>query len=95
MDQLNQIAIPINSELYWLERDAEQNVVNIKEVYCISVRSISLMMENVGRIIDNEFIDLRWTPITSLRRKNLYGLDLRASMVVTNNDTLIHLTDYR
>lgn len=52
-------------------------------------------MEYIGRIDDNEFIDYRWTPITSRRRKNLYGLALRASMVVTNNDTLSHLTDYR
>lgn len=29
------------------------------------------------------------------RRKNLNGLELRACMVVTSNDTLNHLTDYR
>lgn len=29
------------------------------------------------------------------RRRNLGGIELRASMVVTNNDSLNHLTDYR
>lgn len=32
---------------------------------------------------------------TISRRKNLNGIELRASMVVTNNDTLNHLDDYR
>lgn len=33
------------------------------------------------------------TPV--LRRRNLRGFQLRASMVILNNDSLSHLDDYR
>lgn len=94
MSTLADIPIPINSEFYWLVHDADQGIFNIVQVYCASA-STTLVMENVGRIVDNEFIDSRWTPIVSQRRKNLLGMHFKASMVVTNNETLNHLTDYR
>lgn len=39
--------------------------------------------------------DNRPSRILSRRRRNLHGHLLGVSMVVTNNDTLNHLTDYR
>lgn len=54
-----------------------------------------MIVENFGRIANGVFIDFRKTPITSRRRSNLFGLRLNASMVITDNDTLNHLTDYR
>lgn len=39
--------------------------------------------------------DMRKTAVTSRRRQNLKKALMKASMVVTNNDTLNHLTDYR
>lgn len=75
-------------------QDAEHLTVNVLQVYSAAATA-TLVTENVGRIVDNEFVDSRWTPIVSQRRKNLFGLNFRASMVVTNNETLNHLTDYR
>lgn len=94
IEKLNDVAISINSEFYWLNYSPDQKYFKILQVYRVSATA-SLAMEYIGRIEDSEFIDYRWTPITSRRRKNLYDLSLRASMVVTNNDTLSHLTDYR
>lgn len=45
--------------------------------------------------VNNTFEDLRKVKVTSLRRRNLLGAKLKASMVVTNNDTLSHLEDYQ
>lgn len=44
---------------------------------------------------NNSFTDLRSTKITSRRRQNLKRTNLKASMVITNNDTLNHLDDYQ
>lgn len=87
------ITIPINSEFYWLDYDVS-STFNIIQMYTASATA-TMIMENVGRIVDNEFIDFRSTRIVSERRKNLLGMHFKASMVVTNNDTLNHLTDYR
>lgn len=42
----------------------------------------------------NGLTDLRSTNVLSRRRKNLKGKVLTASIVLTNNDTINHLTDY-
>uniref|UniRef100_A0A182KER7 Ionotropic glutamate receptor C-terminal domain-containing protein n=1 Tax=Anopheles christyi TaxID=43041 RepID=A0A182KER7_9DIPT len=44
---------------------------------------------------DGKMIDLRTSKVTSVRRKNLHGHFLRASMVITNPETMNHLTDYQ
>lgn len=44
---------------------------------------------------NNSFQDLRLVKITSRRRQNLRLTNLKASMVITNNDTLNHLDDYQ
>lgn len=46
-----------------------------------------------GTYQDGQYIRNNQMNIVS-RRKNLSGLKLRASLVVTNNDTLNHLDDY-
>lgn len=45
--------------------------------------------------VDDTFQDLRQVRISSRRRKNLRQAKLKASMVVTNADTLNHLEDYQ
>lgn len=74
-----------------------QNMGNnflIQQMYRIDME-MPLIIENFGQISNGVFIDQRITPITSRRRSNLFGLRLNASMVITDNDTLNHLTDYR
>lgn len=53
-----------------------------------------LIVELFGALVNNEFRDERKSTAVS-RRKDLNGVRLRACMVVTNNDTLNHLDDYR
>lgn len=66
----------------------------IEQFYRVA-SSEPLITEQFGIILDDKLIDYRNQPITSQRRKNLFGLTLNASIVVTNNQTLNHLTDYR
>lgn len=57
----------------------------------------ALIKENYGKWSkeNNSFTDLRLVKITSRRRQNLRRTNLKASMVITNNDTLNHLDDYQ
>lgn len=74
-----------------------QNVADhllIQQIYRVDV-SMPLILEHFGNIENGQFTDGRRIQITSRRRQNLLGLHLKASMVVTNNDTLNHLSDYR
>lgn len=66
----------------------------IEQFYRVAT-SEPLITEQFGIIVNDELIDYRNQPITSQRRKNLFGLTLNASLVFTNNDTINHLTDYR
>lgn len=77
-----------------MKKDSEKNDFVIQQLYRVDMR-MSLIVEQFGRISNGEFVDYRDTPITSRRRHNLFGLKLKASMVITDNDTLDHLTDYR
>lgn len=64
--------------------------------YKPSPNSSSFIEENYGKWhkINDTFEDLRSVKVTSCRRRNLRGAELRASLVVTNNETLKHLDDY-
>lgn len=66
----------------------------IQQFYRIEM-AMPMIVENFGCISNGIFIDYRNISITSRRRSNLFGLHLNASMVITDNDTLNHLTDYR
>ena len=77
-----------------MRKEETENSFMIQQFYRIDM-SMPMIVENFGRILNGIFIDFRNTPITSRRRSNLFGLHLNASMVVTDNDTLNHLTDYR
>jgi glutamate receptor, ionotropic, invertebrate len=66
---------------------------------CVAVYRYSLTLplitETYGIFKQNAIIDQRSiSPVTSVRRRNLQKTHLRASMVITNNNTLNHLTDY-
>ncbi|XP_039441637.1 ionotropic receptor 75a-like [Culex pipiens pallens] len=52
-------------------------------------------VELFGSWIDGSFKDERNERVTSVRRLDLQGHTLQASMVVTNQETLQHLTDYK
>lgn len=41
------------------------------------------------------FIDLRSTPITARRRQDLAGTQLKGAMVILNEESLNHMSDYR
>lgn len=66
----------------------------VKQIYRTGLHE-PVLIEEAGRLVDGHFIDERTSYITSRRRQNLQATDLRASMVVTNNETLYHLTDYK
>lgn len=84
----------MESEIYHFTHDLSTAQFHIQQVYRTGLMT-PLIFEEIGFIVDDIFIDYRETAIVSRRRQNLFGLNLKASMVVTNNETLIHLTDYR
>lgn len=89
------ITILPKSEIFYITNSVASNNLIIQQVYKIGLET-SLMVEQFGEITgQGYFIDHRHTSITSRRRQNLLGLHLKACMVVTNNDTLNHLTDYQ
>lgn len=89
------LSILPKSEIYHMKmvQGTPDNMI-VQQIYRVDV-SKPLIVEPFGDIQNGKFIDYRSTSITSRRRQNLFGLHLKASMVVTNNDTLNHLTDYR
>lgn len=54
----------------------------------------SLIIELFGIWSNNELHNYLTTHVTSRRRQNLKGAFLKASMVVTDNNTLNHLEDF-
>lgn len=82
------------SEIFFISCEHESISYEIKEVYRTALDQ-PLLLVNVGKILNGTFNDDRTSSITSRRRQNLHGIKLNASMVVTNNDTLKHLTDYQ
>lgn len=54
-----------------------------------------IIFEPVASFSNGSLVDERISDSIVHRRKNLEGKVLRASMVVTNKDTLNHLHDYR
>lgn len=82
------------SEFFYMRKENTGNSFMIQQFYRIEM-AMPMIVENFGRITNGIFIDYRSTSITSRRRSNLFGLRLNASMVITDNDTMNHLTDYR
>lgn len=65
-------------------------------VYKTHANSSVVYYENFG-VWDpnNGFVDERSTRILSKRRRDLQGQVISIAMVLTNNDSINHLTDYR
>lgn len=71
----------------WLSRFA---------VYKIHSKSENIICEPFGKwSSENGLFDERSTRILSRRRRNLMGRTISVSMVLTNNDSINHLHDYR
>lgn len=94
LNSIENLNILPNSELFFLSYDQSRDLTSIYQFYKIS-SSDNLITEQFGLIDNNKFIDQRTTPVTSRRRQNLQQTQLKASMVITNNETLKHLNDYR
>lgn len=89
------ISILPKSEIFYLSKESAANGWMVHQVYKTGLET-PLIVERFGEITEQwQFIDYRRTTIASRRRQNLLGLRLKASMVVTHNDTLDHLTDYQ
>lgn len=87
------LSILPKSEFFHVKKGNEDELL-IQQLYRVE-GTMPLIVEQFGRISNGTFIDQRDTSITSRRRHDLFGLHLKASMVITDNDTLEHLTDYR
>lgn len=95
LNALDKLPIFPKSEIFYLTAENENNnKIRIQEMYRIGVGT-PLIAIDFGLIINDTFYDLRKSQVTSRRRMDLRGYNFMASMVVTNNDTIIHLTDHR
>lgn len=91
---IEKLSISSKSEIFYIKKQNTMTSLEIQQIYRVDM-SMPLIVEQFGIIANGQLIDFRDKPVTSQRRQNLFGLTLTASMVVTNNDTLSHLTDYR
>ncbi|XP_053663875.1 ionotropic receptor 75a-like [Anopheles marshallii] len=97
---LKELPVLVSSELFVMLKEHD-NSIRFVQVYRIS-RHAELLTENYALwnrsatgADGGQMIDLRTQKVTSVRRKHLDGHSLRASMVITNPDTMNHLTDYK
>lgn len=87
--------IGVGSEVFLILSECEDCAqFSIERVYKIH-RHAPLTAERYGIWSNKTFNSLLNYPITSRRRQNLHKSVLRASMVITHNDSLNHLDDYR
>ncbi|XP_053674588.1 ionotropic receptor 75a-like [Anopheles nili] len=98
LDVLRDLPVLVSSEIFVMVRD-DDGSLNFMQVYKVS-KDAELRTENYAVWRSNstnggKMTDLRVQKVTSVRRKNLYDHFLRASMVITNPDTINHLTDYK
>lgn len=84
----------VDSEITFVHRGDTQESILVKQIYKTGQKE-PLIAEDIGFFVNSSFIENRISKIKSRRRQDLKLLRLRASMVVTGNDTLDHLTDYR
>ncbi|XP_058463500.1 ionotropic receptor 75a-like [Malaya genurostris] len=93
VQSLADLPVLVSSEVFlFIKRGTDHFLIN--QIYKTGVSS-SLVVELFGTWINGSLIDERNLAVTSTRRLNLRGHTLRASMVVTNPETLHHLTDYK
>ncbi|XP_055628375.1 ionotropic receptor 75a-like [Toxorhynchites rutilus septentrionalis] len=93
MERLALLPLLVSSEIFILIRK-ETNHFVIQQVFKLSEQS-TLNFEPFGMWLNGSLVDERTAMVTSVRRLDLKGHTLRASMVITNMDTLNHLTDYK
>uniref|UniRef100_A0A182Y0V0 Ionotropic glutamate receptor C-terminal domain-containing protein n=1 Tax=Anopheles stephensi TaxID=30069 RepID=A0A182Y0V0_ANOST len=102
LEVLKELPVLVSSEVFVMLKE-DFGSIRFLQVYRVS-RKTELITENYAlwtRSADGagdrgqQMQDLRTQKVTSVRRKNLHGHQLRASMVVTNPDTMNHLTDYK
>lgn len=92
----SELPILLKSEVFYLFDTETPEITMIKQLYRTHIDR-PLIVESFGvvNLMDEIFVDYREVFVTSRRRQNLQGLVFNASMVITNNDTLKHLTDYQ
>lgn len=83
------IRVLMDSRIYLFIFD-EESQVEVNMVYRLSMQT-DLIFKYLGVYV----IGSSELKVNSLMRYNLNGLKLRASLVITNNDTLNHLHDYK
>ena len=54
-----------------------------------------LIIEHFGNYRNESLSVERTERVTTLRRRNLQGVNLRATLVLTNNNSVQHLNDYK
>ncbi|XP_050090715.1 ionotropic receptor 75a-like [Anopheles aquasalis] len=85
----------VSSEVFAIVPESE-GAVRVVQVYRVA-RDSELLAEEFLLWRSDRMVreDLRTEMVTAVRRQNLHGHTLRASMVITNPETIHHLSDYR
>ncbi|XP_055603749.1 ionotropic receptor 75a-like [Uranotaenia lowii] len=91
--ELKSLPLLVSSEIFIIIK-ASPTYFEVKQLYKIYEQE-SLSVEDFGIWDSGTFRDVRLGKVTSIRRLNLNGHTLKASMVVTDPETLNHLEDYK
>ncbi|XP_053687299.1 uncharacterized protein LOC128736830 [Sabethes cyaneus] len=92
---LSDLQILISNEIYYICAAKKANEFSIMQVYRYSSNSDVVEEQPFGYWRRGMVVKLRTNSVTANRRQNLNRFKLRASLVITNNDTINHLADYR
>lgn len=86
----------MDSNIIMVSKAGSDNIYKFEQVYKREQSPDHLEVENIGVWSPNTRLqDTRDTRVLARRRRNLMGMQLKTSMVVTNNDTLNHLDDLK
>ncbi|XP_049542811.1 ionotropic receptor 75a-like [Anopheles darlingi] len=99
LEVLNHCPVLVSSEVFAIIYESD-HAVRVVQVYRVSPDSELLLEDYLRWRSDVDGVrmvreDLRIEQVTAVRRQNLHGHTLRASMVITNPETIHHLSDYR
>ncbi|XP_055623767.1 glutamate receptor ionotropic, kainate glr-3-like [Toxorhynchites rutilus septentrionalis] len=93
-DFLRTLQVLISSDLYYLCTTQDPGEIFVKQAYRFSLET-GLIDEIVGSWKQGTLNISRTNAVSSVRRQNLHHFKLRASLVITHNETIHHLEDYR
>lgn len=93
-EYFNEINLLVDSDVTLVTKSQEGNIFDLNKIFRRKIDH-PILIENIGIWKNGQLIDNGYEKITYKRRRNLMKTVLKSCIVITNNDSLNHLTDKR